>query len=133
MQQGGLPSFWVHAESAALAQDDALYCPYDCAIVSANCVFDLSFISGKYRCVLAVGIMSCTSFNSIVRYRRVQYHQFLVSKVLHVRNAFSVMVKSAAARIQKDPALWNLCDELMLASISDHLNRVIVSIELLIL
>lgn len=104
---------------------------HDCAIVSANFVFDLSFISDKYRCVLAVGVTSCMSFNSIRRYRRVQYHQFLVSEVLHVRHAYSVMVKSAAARIQKDPTLWNPCDELMLASNSDHLNGVIVSIELL--
>lgn len=57
----------------------------------------------------------------MIRNRRVQYHQFLVSKMLHVRNAYSVMVKFAAAHIQKDPALWNLCDELMLASNSDHL------------
>lgn len=88
----------------------------------ANCVFNLFCISDKYRYVLAVCIMSLASFNSMIRNRRVQYHQFLVSKMLHVRNAYSVMVKFAAAHIQKDPALWNLCDELMLASNSDHLN-----------
>lgn len=87
----------------------------------ANCVFNLFCSSDKYRYVLAVCIMSLANFNSMVRNRRVQYHQFLVSKMLHVRNAYSVMVKFAAAHIQKDPALWNLCDELMLASNSDHL------------
>lgn len=43
------------------------------------------------------------------------------SEILCVRNVHSVMVKHAAAHLQKDPALWNPCDELMLARTSDHL------------
>jgi len=47
MQHGGIPSFWVHAESATLAKSDALYCTYDYLKDLANCVFDIFCIS-KY-------------------------------------------------------------------------------------
>lgn len=48
MQRRGIPSFWVRAESAALAKHDALYCTYDSVIDLANSVFDLFCVSDKY-------------------------------------------------------------------------------------
>lgn len=102
-------------------QRTILFCMYEYVIDLPNCVFDLFCISDTPRYILTVCVMACMSFNSVISSRRVQYHPFLVSKMLHVRNAYSVMVRFAAAHTQKDPAFWNLCDELMLASNSDHL------------